>query len=281
MGVFASFTVDAVQFNCSFYIQSYIVAGNDYTCDPKVTLSGSTILKNVTGVHKTGFSNDDVECLWIFDQNLPFFPHGIEEFFKNLKAVYVYNSLLSISAEDLRQFPNLEHFRLFKNNLPSLDGDLFSFNPLLKYIDMTTNGIQHIGHDLVTHLNNLEELYLYENICISRTAYTRAAVVELAAKLSVLCPPLDESTSIATTTTVPTATTTTEQPITKCSCDDEIDQLRDENQLQNEAIAKLQQSNGQLSQANEKLSESNAEVEKRLLEVEMKLREISSGPCSN
>lgn len=110
-------------------------------------------------------------------------------------------------------------------NLTSLDGDLFKFNPLLKYISLGNNKIQHIGQDLVTNLHDLEDLSLSGNICINRSAKTRADVVELAPQLSVLCPPLDETTTTAATTVV----TTTKQPTEQCSFDDEIEELRKEN----------------------------------------------------
>lgn len=273
VAVIASFTVDAVQFNCEFRFLSISKFGGAYSCIPTVTLTGSTSLESVSGVHQTGSTNDKVGCIWIERQNLPFFPQGIVNFFKNLRALYFFETILqSISAEDLQPFPQLELLGLYMVNLTSLDGDLFKFNPLLKYISLGNNKIQHIGHDLVTNLNNLEDLSLFGNICINQSAKNRTAVAELAPQLSVLCPPLDP------TTTTATVGTTTKQPTDQCSCEDEIEELRQENQQQTKEIVKLQESTVQQRQFYEMLLGLSSSAAKILLEVEKTLREISAMP---
>lgn len=231
VAVIAGFTVlDAVQFNCMFWHYRLDI-GVLYTCNPTVNFSGSATLENITGVHKSGYSNDEVEFLLIESQELPFLPQGIVKFFKNMKALhFAYPKVLSISAQDLQPFPKLESFVLYGSNLPSIDGDLFSFNPMLQYIDLRSDKIQHIGQGLVTNLNHLRFLHLGGNTCIDKGAANRTAVVELAAQLPVLCPPLPS----------------------KCSCNGEIKELREENQ-------KLK-----------------AAVEKRLLEIEERLEQASS-----
>lgn len=248
------FTADAVQFDCYFEYDTLDFVGSVYSCWVTVTSLGSTTLENVTGIHQwyPSNTNDDVEFLNIRNQNLPFVPQGIVIFFKNLRAIQISDTrMISISAQDLQPFPELEYLFLSGHNLTSLDGDLFSCTPLLKFIFLALNQIQHIGHDLVTNLDNLENLDLQANICINKVARNRTDVVELAPQLSLLCPPLDEVTTVATTT---------ELPIEQCPCDDEIGELRKEID--------------QIQKANEILLDLNTALEKRLLEIEMKLLEI-------
>lgn len=189
-----------------------------------------TYLNNVIEVHLSGYTNDNVSYLLIMNQNVPFIPRGITNLFKNLRAIdHASSQLASISAIDLQQFPRLEYLGLFRNDLLSLDGDLFIFNPLLKVLSFTENRIRNIGYDLLTSLNDLEYLSLSNNFCINQRAETRAAVIELIAQLPILCPPLDATTSVSTTasSTMSTATTSgytistkafTELPIERCSC---------------------------------------------------------------
>lgn len=203
VAVIAGSTVDAVHFNCGrfMYLDRYFVELiTQYICMPGVTMGTSTALESVIGDHWTEYlSNDDVEGLIIANQNMPFVPQGIDSFFKNLKALeYSSTLLLSLSAEDLRPLPQLEFIVLYRTYLTSFNGDLFLYNPLLKSIDLSWNGIQHIGENFVTNLDYLERLDFYGNYCVDTGARNRTAVMELASQLSDLCPPLD-ATTIATT----------------------------------------------------------------------------------
>lgn len=202
--IVVAFSANAVEFDCEFGERS--VFETLYTCKPVVTSLGSTTLDDVTGDHMPGKANEDVEALWIEDQILPFIPQGIMSYFENLIALTFFdNQMISISATDLQPFPLLQHFFSYGNKFASLDGDLFSFTPELTYIFLGYNEIQFIGPDLVTNLNNLQELHLQGNLCIDVEANTRAEVIELAPRLSDLCSP-------------PTTTTTTEQQIEQCLC---------------------------------------------------------------
>lgn len=192
---------------------------------------------------------------------------------------------MSINANDLRPFPRLLYLNLWQNQLISIDGDLFTYTPLLKRVDFNNNKIQHIKHDLLINLYDLEYLGFLNNICINQSAQNRAEVLLLAPQLSVLCPQLAVTTTISTTATkaitTTETTTTTDRKIDQCMCDEEIralgsqvDSMKVLNIVQSEEIEQLQHSKEQLIQE-------NAEFEKRLLEIEMKLLEIGSLPCSN
>lgn len=318
VSVIAAFTTEAVQLNCDFRYYTVPLIGSLYTCQATVIWSQSATLEIVTGNHQGGRTHDNVEYIYIPNQNMPVIPQGIGAVFKNIRSLrFDNNNMLSISAADMQQFPKVEIFYVYDNKLTSIDGDMFLFTPLLRQFGLSDNQVQHIGHNLVTNLNSLQTFFVERNICINRSARNRADVLALGPQLSVICPPLvtsTVSTTTATTTTMPSTTTTippttnpattttTELPIVQCSCLDEIDELRAENQRQNYEIDQqnvkiqeqnfiieqlqksnenLQLSNDQLTQANEKLFELNTAVEDRLLEVEMKLRELLSLPSSN
>lgn len=166
---FAAFTVEAVHFWCHFTNAGPPVVGILYACNALVYPSKSPFLVSVGGLHQMRdnveyYTNDDVGCLLIKNQNLTFFPQEIDYFFKNLKIIdFLGENLLSLSAQDLRPFPQLEHFGMNGYNITSIGGDLFSFNKRLKSIDLDDNQIQHIGENLVMNLTLLQILRLSGN----------------------------------------------------------------------------------------------------------------------
>lgn len=267
-------TADAVLFDCHFGSSDFIDYGIIYECSATVTLTGSTTLESVTGLHQNGYTNDNVTALFINQQNLPFIPQRISNIFKNLRVMrYWSTNMVSINAEDLRPFPQIEHLQFFQNNFTSLDGDLFSHNPILDFLYLGSNQIRHIGQNLVTNLNHLRYLDLTANLCINTGAFNQGDVQILGQQLSVMCPPLDITTTQATTT----VSTSTNQPIEECSCVEEIDELREENQ---QRIAQQDEKIVEQNLIIEQLQQSNNQMEARLIEIEAKLRELGSIPCT-
>lgn len=211
----AASSADAVEFNCNFHDHSHSVVEEIYTCRPTVTSCASTTLDDVTGFHLAGRTNTDVKALWIEGENVPFIPQGISNYFENLIALtYISNQMPSITADDLQPFPLLEHLFLYGNHLASLDGDLFLYTPRMKYIYMGLSEIEHIGYDLVTNLDDLQQLHFEENNCINKTADSRTEVIKLGLELSVLCPPLITTTTETTTTQTTTTQSTTAETTT-------------------------------------------------------------------
>jgi Leucine-rich repeat (LRR) protein len=76
--------------------------------------------------------------------------------FANLRAIDFSNAQISsLSAADMLPFANLEFFRLFNNKLVSIEGNLFSENSQLRYIDFGANFLQNVGTNLLANLNLL------------------------------------------------------------------------------------------------------------------------------
>ena len=78
--------------------------------------------------------------------------------------------------------------------LTTIDGDAFKHTPKLYYIDFDGCGVQHVGHDLVTHLDDLGIMKFGFNPCVDREAFNRDEILKLNAELPILCPPVDPST---------------------------------------------------------------------------------------
>lgn len=252
--VLLTWPVKAIKFDCSFVTNSMPIIGERYTCYAKVIDTGSAYLENVTGVHQTGRTNNDVGCLDIYNQNLSLIPERIVDFFGNLNALMIYRSLVSINADDLQPFPNLLFLYLYGNQLISLDGDLLKYTPHLQSLNFGGNRIRHIGNDLVSNLNSLEYLNFLDNICISAFAGTRDEVLSLGPQLSDFCPPLDAATTTSTTTET-----------NECPCDEEIRELRVSNSNLVAQAEKQKKKIEQLELSNDQLMKENAELAERLL----------------
>lgn len=202
----AAFTIEAVQLHCRFEFTLFALTGEVYTCIGTFSGSGSTVLQNMTSDHKPGYTNDDVEYLGVWGEqvggpNSTFIPQGIENFFRNLKVLRWNTRMTSIVAENLRAFSKVIHLSLDFNSFTSLDSNLFSFTPLLRYIDLDFNRIRHIGENTFTNLTNLEQLYLRDNDCVDAQAHHREAVVSLESWIALNCPPMVTTTGTATAVT--------------------------------------------------------------------------------
>lgn len=253
VATFLVFQTGAFNINCKFRNVDFeiVTLGTEYTCLAAVIPTGYANIQRITGNHEPEKVDDDVKALQIHFQNMAFIPAGIAEYLKYLTVIEIFNSKLqSISAGDLQPFPQLLKLDLSYNNIVTLDGDLFSLNPKLRWISITGNQIEHIGHGLVTFLNDLTAIFLDSNVCINQSARNRNEVLQLGGQLSDLCPPLEGSTATPTTSTKITTTASTTTEVTTCSCEAEINHLLDMNEA----------------------------FEERLLEAEKKIRELGSLP---
>lgn len=196
------------------------IAGDVYQCRATVRHTGSgRILDEVFGDHLSGGkSNADVEHLSLWNQNMNFIPLGIGSIFPAIKAISWYNSkLLTISADDLQQFPNLIFLGLWMNNLVTLDGDLFKFTPTLQLIDFDGNQIENVGRNLLSDLKNLTVADFSSNFCIDAFAYKAEDIPGLIVKLEDQCSTYDVDSTTAETSTGETSTVETSTRVVDCS----------------------------------------------------------------
>lgn len=193
-----------------------------------------TTVESVHGGHFDFKSNKDVQGLYVQMEatKMLHFPKGIEKFFPNILAIEWYaGNLVSITAEDLKPFPELKALGLANNWITSLDGDLFKYTPSLRYISFYNNQVTTVGLGLLSGLRDLTSAYFVNNRCIDAIARTSTEVKDVVQKLEAQCAPL--TTPAPPTTPVPIKTTTG-SPITpttehycsiRCSMNTEVDEL--------------------------------------------------------
>lgn len=169
----------AININCEFSDLGWQYLGNQYTCHVKNLQleSANAVVEGINGVHSSGKSHDDVIALNIQNQVCHFMPRRFEKFFKNIEGLQVYISVLkAIFKEDLKQFPLLKSFYIMDCKLTVIQPDLFEYNPKLKYINFDGNRIRSIVPATFDSIDDLEQLHMSGNVCISKSAAERKGV---------------------------------------------------------------------------------------------------------
>lgn len=202
--------------------------------------------------------NADVKSLSVTKQPLVnWIPREIEKFFPDLTSIYFSESnITTISADDLKPFLNLLKLYLPNNKLVTLDGDLFQYTRKLQVVWIQINSLQHVGHDLLTGLNDLTMAYFHSNPCINIYATTREAVQQLNLQLPISCPPLETTTTVLTTIT---------SGYCSSACSDQIKAAEQKVSME---INGLSVEISELKDVDKKKTEVIEGLEKRLVELE-------------
>jgi len=200
--------ISGMEVQCSLQDPFWIVVGEHYTCFATVTsVDNSTSFTSVIANHAQGQNNSDVTAFAVdFNDELTFFPRGIEQFFPNLRVIrWWVGNLTTIDSSTFQPFPDLELVDIGHNKLVSLDGNLFQHSPRLRVIWFNNNLLQNVGQGFLTGLTNLTMANFGENPCINVWAGTPEEIEDFRIQLPIQCPPLDPtpdppSTTISTTT---------------------------------------------------------------------------------
>lgn len=177
--------------NCNFTIGSAIyLSGNVYQCEITITnTQNPTTIDEVFESHMDGKTRSDVEVFTVRNQPLSFFPNNLADVFPNLRSInFLGSNVSSISSNDLKPFPELLVFSVADNKITTIDGDLFIHNSKLKYINLTSNQIRHIGFNLLSYLKDLERVDFRMNPRIDEVAHNRSEIDNLNDQLPILCP---------------------------------------------------------------------------------------------
>lgn len=160
--------------NCK--IEKWIYMTDPYVCtfeDIKV-VNSVTFVAAFHGVHLDGKTNNDVDAITI--QNAPelsFFPKRFNTIFTNIRAITIANTgLKTITAEDLRPFPELTNVYLTSNKLTKIEPRLFAFNPKLGTLDLSYNQIKTIPSDFFEPIPLLKVASFKDNICVQMNVRT-------------------------------------------------------------------------------------------------------------
>lgn len=192
---------DALTINCRYKMHDYEsdhhepFLGKTYSCMDATFSPSCDSSPNIVGVsknHMPGKTNEDVQMFVITtNQIIPRLPKNLDKFFPNLVAFSLpFIGLEEITSEDLR-FPKLRFLYLGHNNLKSLDGDLFKYNPMLEFVAFDWNRVANVGSGLLDSLYKLRIIYVNRNVCSTivyspgKTNHVNDAKKELKEK----CPP--------------------------------------------------------------------------------------------
>lgn len=224
-------------FYCHFRHGNWAVVEEIYNCE--VSVVENPEIAEVTGIignHLPGFSNNDVEGFYAYGRGLDLFPSNLEAIFPKIIAfVFAHNQFTSISSDDLAPWTNLRLLRVDDNKIGTVDGNLFKSNRKFEYLDFDSNLIENVGLNLLRDLNELAIASFENNPCISFSRDTPQGIEELIAKLLTQCPPLE---SIEDTTTI-TISTTKDTCSSRCSINEEVDNLELKFDLANQEIDEL------------------------------------------
>ena len=128
------------------------------------------------------------ESLYTYGQTVHYLPKGIDRFFPNLKVLTVDRSnLKSLTQDDLKSLTQLVVVIFNHNDLESLDGDLFKYNPNLDRVEFSKNNLKYIGENLSNNLNDLQVINVHMNPCINEKAESFFEIPALIRKVKSQC----------------------------------------------------------------------------------------------
>jgi len=170
-------------FECQYSSSSWGSLGTIYYCDVKnavnITSNNAAHVDDISGKHKHGQNNDNVEAFSVTVGQVHYFPHDLSKFFKNLKGIQIGSTGLKvIHQHDLKDFLNLKNLYLWSSDLEILEENLFEFNKNLELIYLSSNKISHIDPNVFDKLTNLRNLRLDSNTCINMGASNNPTEVQ-------------------------------------------------------------------------------------------------------
>lgn len=165
---------DSLNIECWFNEAAYWTAfDKPYACVVHNFQGAENVQENitsVTGETRDGLTYSDVK---VFDIRgfCNFIPTGIDKYFDNIEGFSAFNTtLLTVTSDDMKQFPKLRELWIYFNLLQFLPSNLFEHNPNIENIYFHNNKIKFFGADFFTHIPKLAITNFVNNECISRDA---------------------------------------------------------------------------------------------------------------
>lgn len=177
--------------NCNYSSNTeYQVIGKIYMCDVKnfSVTNDDDIVSEVTGTHEDGMAKHNVKLLKIEQQQLPFMPRNLHNFFPNLEGLIIDTSKLKvITKNDLNSFPKLKLLFIGHNKIDNLPGDLFEGNPDIEWLVYIDNYTKHIAGNLLQQVPRLQFANFQRNTCINRKAVNADEIALLKTEIENKC----------------------------------------------------------------------------------------------
>lgn len=99
-------------------------------------------------------------------------PRGLQNYFSiRIGFRWADGILFSVTADDLKPFPNLQVLAFQAKKLFSLDANLFKYTRKSVWISLNDNILEHVEQDAFEDFG-LKELHLNRNYCIDMQATT-------------------------------------------------------------------------------------------------------------
>ena len=86
----------SISLQCDYITGSWDTLGTIYWCNVQnavdITSPNAAQVDSTSGVHKSGYKNDNVEAITVSKGQIHYFPRGLNKFFKNLKGIQIGNT---------------------------------------------------------------------------------------------------------------------------------------------------------------------------------------------
>jgi Leucine-rich repeat (LRR) protein len=145
-----------------------------------------TVVKCIENGSFPEYANATTDVFLITRQTVHYWPGGLEKNFPCIKTFEISDSGLKVvSKYDLQPHKKMRKLFLHNNDLQSIDGDLFEFNPEITYVDFSLNKLLTVVGENVLHpLKNLKAAHFHKCRCID---YNALDVETVKRKLSENC----------------------------------------------------------------------------------------------
>lgn len=197
----AAATINAYWLDCKY--ENIDHWGTHYSCRALNfdLFCGDRNITAVTGLHTELNTYDQVGKLFILTMNSECIPRNVHTWFKNLRSVYIVNSLLSeLHGDDLLGLHSLEYLDLADNLIDTVPAKFFDHTPNLVQVSLFKNRIKHFETAFLPQLTKLNYFDLRLNVCIDIGPTDPRALREGNALLKIQCKSFERysaSTTIA------------------------------------------------------------------------------------
>lgn len=184
----SSLTTSAIRINCNYLTKQNSVVSECVIFDLEVKFPNETV-SSISGNLPGVLNYEKVKTFRVKDSpRFEFIPTGIEKFFPNVERIEISRSgLKNLTQNNLKNFSNLKFLNLTSNQLDHLDSDVFEFNDKIEEIDLSENNLKSIRVASLKVLTNLKKLDLSNNLCINETAENEVELKRLKIKLIESC----------------------------------------------------------------------------------------------
>lgn len=150
-----------LELECQFLFEGDDVF--DYICDGRNIMVNSQNVRvsSIKGIHKTGFSNENVTALRIISQPMKYLPRNLGFFFPNLERLTITQTGLK-EMRYMEELTKLREISMEKNNLTEFNEHYSSKLKGLESLSLSNNAIRKLSS--FEEFTNLRTIDLGHNL---------------------------------------------------------------------------------------------------------------------